>query len=78
MHQGEARRHAAMKALYQRLIAAKPPKLAIVAVARKPLVRANTLLSNDRPQQRPSLAALAATSSLTPNTDAAPAKSRGH
>ena len=41
--------HAAMKDFYHRLTAAgKPPKLALVAVARKLLVLANALLSNDR------------------------------
>ena len=41
--------HAAMKDFYQRLTAAgEPPKLALVAVARKLLVLANALLSNDR------------------------------
>jgi transposase len=38
-----------MKAFYQRMIAAgKPPKLAIIAIARKLAVLANTLISQNR------------------------------
>jgi transposase len=38
-----------MRAFYQRLrTAGKPPKAAIIAVARKLVVLANTLISNDR------------------------------
>jgi transposase len=41
--------NADMKALYQRMTAAgKPPKLALIAVARKLAVLANTLISQDR------------------------------
>jgi transposase len=41
--------NADMKAFYQRMIAAgKPPKLAIIAVARKLAVLANTLIAEDR------------------------------
>lgn len=41
--------NADMKALYQRMTAAgKPPKLALIAVARKLAVLANTLISHDR------------------------------
>ena len=44
-----ARFNADMRAFYQRLRAAgKPPKAAIIAVARKLVVLANTLISNDR------------------------------
>lgn len=44
-----ARFNADMRAFYQRLRAAgKPPKAALIAVARKLVVLANTLISNDR------------------------------
>jgi transposase len=44
-----ARFNADMKAFYQRMTAAgKPPKLALIAVARKLAVLANTLISQDR------------------------------
>jgi transposase len=41
--------NADMRAFYQRLrTAGKPPKVAIIAVARKLVVLANTLISQDR------------------------------
>jgi transposase len=44
-----ARFNADMKALYQRMVTAgKPPKLALIAVARKLAILANTLISQDR------------------------------
>jgi transposase len=44
-----ARFNTDMKALYQRMITAgKPPKVAIVAVARKLAILANTLITQDR------------------------------
>lgn len=47
-----ARCHGDMKAFYQRLKAnGKPPKVAIIAIARKLVVLANTLISEDRSWQ---------------------------
>jgi transposase len=47
-----AARYGDLKAFYQRLTTnGKPPKLAIIAIARKLVVLANTLISEDRSWQ---------------------------
>ncbi len=47
-----ARCNSVMKAFYQRLIATgKPPKVALIAVARKLVLLANTLIADNRPWQ---------------------------